>query len=256
MSSLASLQRQLQSHVLSGDDTLAAQIESTDAVPASTRLAIYSDAYRLRLIEALQANYPVLDALLGSDEFARLTQLYLSAYPSRHYSIRWFGHRLAGFVRELDEFRAQPWLPEIADWEWKVATAFDATDAALLELDDLATVAPEDWSSLVLTLHPSVQTIAVTTNVAEIVKAAGNEQSLPEGKIGDEGAWLIWRRDLAVQYRSLDPVEARALNTLATGATFEALCEAMAELMDADEVPQRAAQFLRTWIDEQLLEKR
>jgi hypothetical protein len=256
MSSLASLQRLLQSHIVDGDQTLAAEIESTDAIPAATRLSIYSDAYRLRLIEALQANYPILDRFMGTDEFVRLTQLYLSSNPSRHFSIRWFGHRLAEFMRDYAEYRQHPWLAELAEWEWKVATAFDASDAELLTLDDLAGLAPDEWPSLYLTLQPSAQRIGVVTNAPVIAKAAGSEQALPHGALCDERVeWLIWRRDLEVQFRSLDGVEACALDCIRNGATFEAMCEKMAEVVDSDEVPLRAVQYLRAWIDEQLLEK-
>jgi hypothetical protein len=256
MSTLAALQRQFQSHILEGDAALADEIDSTESVSASTRLGIYSDAYRVRLIEALQANYPVLDRLLGADEFARLTQLYLSSHPSRHFSIRWFGHRLAEFLQDYDEYRLRPWLAELANWEWKVTIAFDARAADLLALEDLSTIAPDEWPSLRLRLQPSVQRIGVASNVTEIVKAMASEEAMPAGRAGNERVeWMIWRRDLDVKYRLLSTIEAAALDCVQGGGTFEEMCEVIAEHIETDAVPQHAAQLLRSWIDEQLLEK-
>src|SRR5690242_17143101 len=96
--SFAQLQRDLQAHVLRGSNQIESQIDSTESVSSSTRLAIYADAYRLRLIEALESNYPVLAQLLGTDQFATIARYYIEAHPSQHYSIRWFGHRLAEFL--------------------------------------------------------------------------------------------------------------------------------------------------------------
>jgi hypothetical protein len=262
MSALATLQRKLQRLIVDGDDVIASAIESSAAIPATTRLRIYSDAYRLRLIEALQANYPALERLVGADRFARLTQLYLSMNPSRHFSIRWFGHELASFLREFDECRDEPWLAELAEWEWKVATAFDASDAESLTASSLADLAPEAWPTLTFALHPSVQRIRLLTNAATIAKAAGADLSLPVPERFEPGQldasrhgtpWLIWRQDLVVRFRSLDAMEAAALDAVESGSTFGELCEAIAEYLDADAVPQQAATYLRTWIDERLL---
>jgi hypothetical protein len=252
--SLARLQRELQLHIVDGDASIAVSIDSSDKVSAATRLRIYSDAYRLRLIEALQANYPVLEQLMGAEDFAQLTQLYLSLHPSRHYSIRWFGDRLASFLNEFDDYRKTPWLAELATWEWTVATAFDARDAKPLIIDDLAKVTPDAWPALTFDFHPSVQRIGLTTNAAAIAKAAGNDEVPPQpARLDRRVEWLIWRQDLTVRYRSLDAIEASAIDAIGRGANFGELCEAIAEHLAADDVPQKAALLLRSWIGEQLL---
>ncbi len=254
MTSLASLQRDLQKLIVDGDESIASAIDSSDEIPAATRLKIYSDAYRLRLIEALQANFPVLERLLGADQFARVTQLYLSIRPSRHFSIRWFGHELQQFLREFDEYRDQPWLAELAEWEWKVAMAFDEHDTELLTIDAVAGVTPEDWPGLNFFFHPSVQRVGLTTNATAIAKASGEEQPLPQPvQLAERTESLIWRQDLIVRYRSLDVTESAAIDAVRTGATFGELCETIAQHVAADEVPLRAATLLRRWIDDQLL---
>jgi hypothetical protein len=254
MISLATLQRQLQSHIIDGDAALADSIDSSAEIPATTRLRIYSEAYRLRLIEALQANFPALERLMGADEFSRMTQLYLSICPSRHFSIRWFGHELPKFLREFADYCEQSWWAELAEWEWKIAAAFDARDADALSITALANVAPDDWPLLRFEVHPSVQRIDLTTNAAAIAKAIGNDEPFPQPvQLAERGQWLIWRQDLGVRFRSLETAEAAALDALCNGATFGELCEAIGAHVDADAVPQLAAQLLRNWIEEKLL---
>jgi hypothetical protein len=257
MSRIQHLQRELQAWVIDGEAAIATTIDASAEIPAATRLQIYSDAYRLRLIEALQANYPLLAQLLGEHGFARLTQLYLTIQPSHHYSIRWFGHRLADFLCEHPDYRKQPWLPELATWEWAIATAFDAADAATLTAADLAAVAPDAWAGMRFVLHPSVQRMALTTNVVMIAQAAADNLSLPRPSTQERAEWLIWRQDLTVQYRSLDAIEAAALDAVVAGATFSELCELLvAREADEDQVPLIAAGFLRQWVADQCLSNR
>jgi hypothetical protein len=253
MSRLAQLQSALQAHIIDGDLRVTDSIDSSAEIPAATRLQIYSDAYRLRLIEALQANYPLLAQLIGDDAFARLTQLYLVLHPSRHYSIRWFGHRLAQFLGEYPDYCDQPGLVEMARWEWKIAIAFDASDAVSLTEQDLASLAPEEWPQLKFSVHPSMQRIALMTNAVAIVRAANGGESLPPVTIAPQTEWLIWRQELSVQYRSLSAIEAAALDAVAAGASFSEMCEAIAQYVAADDVPLQAATFLKQWIAGQYL---
>ncbi|HYM35777.1 MAG TPA: DNA-binding domain-containing protein [Steroidobacteraceae bacterium] len=249
---LVELQRALQSHVIDGDATIADAIDSSAEISADTRLKIYFDAYRLRLIEALEANFPVLANFLGDEEFSKLTQLYLAVHPSRHYSIRWFGHHLAEFLAEYPDYREQPWLVELAEWEWAIAAGFDAGDAHPIVVDDLAVVAPDEWPTLHFIFHPSVKRATVNTNIVAIVKASAADQKLPTPKRSNAPSeWLVWRRNLTVQYRSLETDEAAALDTALRGEHFGAICETIAEHRDPDTAPLRAASLLKQWITEE-----
>ena len=175
MSALAQLQRDLQRHVLNGDVAIADAVNGTPAVPAATRLAVYSNAYRARLAEALEANMPHLRELLGAEEFGVVARRYIDAHPSQYASIRWFGDRLA---HELERSHAaQPWIAELARWEWALAASFDAQDAATLGIESLGSVAPGDWAELRLEFHPSVQVLTLQTNAQALFKALSETQA-------------------------------------------------------------------------------
>lgn len=255
MNSLAHLQRALQAHVLEGRNDIADAIDESPSIPASTRLGVYSDAYRLRLIEALESNFPVLAKLLGTEGFSRMAQQYCVTHPSRHFSIRWFGHQLADFLTVFPDYREQPWFAELASWEWRVAAAFDAADASLLTIDHLGGIAPEEWPALRFIPHPSLRRLALTTNVAAIVKAAANDESLPTPQLLNHRVeWMIWRKELLVQYRSLAAPEATALDALIKGEDFESICERLTEFYDGESIPLHAATLLKTWTVDQCLQ--
>jgi hypothetical protein len=237
-----------------GDAAIADAVNGTQAVPASTRLAVYSNAYRIRLADALAANVPRLKELLGDEDFGAIAAAYVDAHPSQFASIRWFGDRLA---QELEQSHAaEPWLAELAQWEWALAASFDAADAAAVGVECLATVAPGDWAELRLQFHPSVQSLQLTTNAQALFKALSEEQPLPRPAILQEPQpWLLWRQDLKTQYRSLEPAEAAALQVMRDGGTFGDMCEVLCRWHGAEEVPLAAAGMLKRWLVETLLIK-
>jgi hypothetical protein len=249
---LEKLQRELQAHILSGDETIAASINATEAVPVATRLRIYSDAYRLRLLEALRDNYPVVHTALGDDDFDALGNGYLETHPSRTRSIRWFGNRLADYVAE--RHAEYPWLADLARWEWAIAAAFDAADAVPIAIDALAHVLPERWAELTFELHPTLQRLDLVSNVVELYRSHIAETAMlkPEAS-ATPTHWLIWRNDLATRYRQLETDEAVALDLVRANGTFEALCERLCEWHEPDAVPMRAATLLKAWIAEGLV---
>ena len=93
--SLGAQQHQLAAAIRDGAD--AAGLLAGDY---ATGLEVYRHAYRARLASALADNYTVLSRALGDEGFDALAQAYVTARPSRHPSIRWFGHELAGFMAE------------------------------------------------------------------------------------------------------------------------------------------------------------
>jgi hypothetical protein len=251
-SALIELQRDFQRHVMHGLERIVDAVDGSTDVPATLRLAIYSDAYRLRLTEALASTLPRLQQLLGEDQFAGIAREYIDLCPSSYPSIRWFGDRLPRLLRK--SFPTQPWLAELATWEWSVAAAFDGADAEAVGIEALAAIAPEQWPTLTFQFHPTVQVLAVRTNAPLVFKALSADDVPPECVELDEAqSWLIWRAGLKTQYRSLAPDEVAALAAMRDGGSFEALCDTLCAWHEATAVPAQAAGLLKRWVVEQMI---
>lgn len=249
---LLELQRAFQHHVLHGGADIAAAINESGRVSAQLRLAVYADAYRLRLAEALAHNYPRLQQLLGEEAFSTVARSYLDEHPSHSVSVRWFGNRLAAHLgnRHPD----QPWLTELASWEWAIAAAFDAIDATPLSDAALADVDPADWPALRFQFHPSMQRLRLDTNAPALFKALSDELACPApAKLQQPQQWLIWRQELTPRYRSLPDDEAAALDTLIAQGTFGDACETLCDWHDPTDVPAQIARMLKTWVSEAMI---
>jgi len=259
---LNDLQQAVQAHILAGGDTPAALLAAV-APPADVRWRIYADGYRLRLIEALAAQYPVLAARLGTDAFSALALEFVEARPSIHRSIRDYGSELETFAGARGDRNLDRMLGELAAFEWRLAGAFDAAQRPATTPADLAEVKPEEWATLAFTAVPSVQRLRTTTNAVAVwraVKAATESpeasasavEATPAAAVVDAIEWLIYRRELTVEFRSLPPDEAAAFDLLTSGASFGDLCGSLAEA--GSETPAlQAAGWLKGWLTEGLL---
>jgi len=253
VSRLPDIQEAFQRFLLQGDSEIVSQVVGTQRVPVETRLGIYGDAYRSRLIEALQSSFPILAELLGEADFHTLASKYVTAHESTFFSIRYYGDQLAEFLASDADYAKAPLLAELAKWEWAMAAAFDAADTEPIDTDALARVAPEDWAGLRFDWSPSVQILDLEWNVPDIWKAVTEEQEQrPEPSL-EPARWLIWRRDLQIYFRRLAPEEAAAIAASMESQTFGELCVVLCEHLDESEAARHAAGFLRGWVQSGLI---
>ncbi len=255
MTSLQALQRDIQRYVMWPDAPRALgglrHIVDAGRLSAPQRLGLYAVGYQLRLIEALQTDYPVVLGLVGEDRFDALARSYSTANPSRHPNLRWYG---AGFAAHLRKQAARrPVLAEVAQFEWAVGLAFDAADAPVIALEDMARVSPELWPGLGFTLHPAVQRFSLQWNAPALWAAHSDGAALRARKAAAPQTWGLWRREQTPRYRQLPADEAWALNAVARGRNFAQLCAGLCRWVPEDQAPVRAATLLKTWVAEGML---
>lgn len=250
MSSLPVTEALFQDYVLGADARIAAEIHGPDDEFRAARLAIYRDAYRLRLIEVLGSDYEALKVHCG-DEFDSIAGQYLAAHPSTFRNVRWFGGELAAFLRSDPRYADRPLLADLARFEWTLGLAFDAPDQQPVTFDEVAATPAEHWAELRFEPHPSLRVVRLRAEAVALWNSiqAGSPAG-PPGADGEFADWAIWRKALSPYFRSLDQEEAWALGALRTGSSFSELCAGLCDwLPEADAAP-RAAQLLRGWVEE------
>ncbi len=254
MDTLRRLQEDFQGYLLARDERMHPHVVGSAQVGAGERLAIYADAYRLRLLEALDTDYPGLHTLLGDDEFDAMGRAYIAAHPSVHFSLRWFGDRMSEFLHTVEPYSKYPAFTEMAAFEWAKSGAFDAADAALCSVADMAAIPPDAWPGLRFVPHSSLRRLDLRWNVPTLWKTIDTGQEPPALEENDYPiAWLVWRQDLLTYFRSLNVDEAWALDALQRGETFAAICEGLSEWVDAQNVALHAAGLLKQWLTDGLI---
>ncbi len=254
MSVLHALQGEFQRFLLTGESKIAERVAGSATIDPLRRLAIYHDAYRSRLIEALESDYTAIKALLGEEAYRTMASAFVEATPSVYRNLRWYGDGLPEFLRNAAPYADSPWLHELASFEWTITLAFDAADEPALSFAELAAVDPSSWPTLTFGFHPSLQRLALHSNAPAIRKATDAEETLPPPEYKTEAVpWMLWRKDFTVKFRSLSPEEAWGIDRARAGGTFSELCEGLCEWADPEQAAGRMAGMLRGWVDDHLI---
>lgn len=247
MSTLVDWQQGLAAAVL-------ARTPSTASPFGARGVAVYHEAYRLRLLEVLEADFPVLARSIGAEAFRTLGYTYIQSHRSTHFSVRWYGHAFARHVLRHAARGQRRVLAEIAHLEWLLGEAFDAADAAPVGPETLGGLAPAAWPGARLCFHPAVRVLrlhASTLAFWQWARDDGTPGSKPRlsSTVGEARSTLVlWRSDLLVRYRVLDAIEAQVLRHALSGADFATICEALAMQHAAAELPGLIARLFASWL--------
>lgn len=251
MSPLNVTQARFQAYVLARDSAIVREVAGSDEVFRRDRLDIYYNAYRLRLAEALATDYEILKAYIGDELFDAIVGEYIDTYPSVFRNVRWFGGRVADFLRDASLYAEQPILADLARFEWTLGLAFDAADAAALRFEDVAAVPPEAWTRMRLKPHPALHVVELRTNAVAVWNELRNaNRGIAPETLPEPLRWVIWRKEFSPYFRSLEADEAWALEAMMNHLSFGEICGGLCQWLAEDQAAPRAAALLRGWVDE------
>ena len=176
--------------------SLEGWLRSAPGPAAAVRLEIYANAYFARIHGVMVEDFGALARALGEAGFHDLVTAYLCVHPPERPSLRHVGERLPGFLADhgaAAPFRRRwPFAADLARLEVALADAFDAPDAPALTREDLASVPPERWADLSLTLHPSVRLLRIGSAALALRRAfEADAEPAPGGGVVPA---VVWRR--------------------------------------------------------------
>ncbi|MEN9916579.1 MAG: hypothetical protein RLY40_511 [Pseudomonadota bacterium] len=253
MSALANLQQSVQAHVMGEDEQILNQLVLPVKGTVHERLAVYSNAYDWRLIDALHQEYGLLAKLVGDEAFTELAEAFIDAYPSQFYSIARFSEPLVQFLAEQLPYSQQPHLSELTQLIKALIVSLEAADASCLNFEALANVAEQNWPSLCFKFHPSVQYFCFNYNSYAIWQALIQEKIVPEVQ-KSKSHCVVWRKELQSYAVALTEVEALVLNLLQQDFCFADVCEAVYDkgFMPEAQTANFVANLLATWLNNHL----
>lgn len=247
--SLREVQDQMQAAILTGDEGVLPLLMDNSRTGRETLFGVYRHAYVARLIDILRHEHEVLHGYLGDDQFISLARAYIAAHPSRNQNARWFAAHLPEYLATTEPYAAHVELAGLAALQRALTNAFDAADAPVLTIANLATVPPEAWANMTFVPHPAVARLDRAANVLAIWLALKDETPPPAVENKDTPERLIvWRHETRPMVRRLEPEEAMLWDEAAKGVPFGVLCEMAATYDDPDTAALRVAQYLQGWI--------
>ncbi len=178
--------------------------------PAGTvgdRWHIYASGLVVRVMEAIENDFPALTRVLGPGPLRSLIARYTRRFPPSSYDLGRVGDGLVAFLDGDPLTRDLPFLPDLAGLEWAVAGAFVAADEPAFTLDDVARLGPE---AVIELRFPLCRAVAVMRSPWPIYDIwACRNKPLDEVDVALSGrpcSVLVSRRGLEVVCRPLDDV--------------------------------------------------
>lgn len=245
---------------LGGEPGYEARLESAaatlpiardDRLSPAERVGIYTGMIFLRIRDAIAEDFPATLAALGEGRWDETIAAYLRAHPTDHPDLRMAARFLPAFLRRSERGP----IADLADLEWALVDSFTAGDAAPLRPEALQALAPEEWPELEIRVVPSLRLLEPRSACDR------NRKALLEGADAplDEEAPFplrLWRRDLRVFHKRIEPLECEALARAAQGTSFADLCEWLADAAPDREPSEAAVGLLQTWLADELLAAR
>lgn len=197
--------------------------------PGEDRLQVYADGYPARVAESLKETYEAVKHVLGEGMFLRVAAEYADTRPSVSFDLGMAGRNFSAFLKNARVTEKLPFLPELAQLEWRVAEAFHAYDAAPMDPAALAAFAPEDWERLVFAFRPSVTLFRSAWPVVDLWRARRTPIEEFDLELANRPQnVLVHRVGFKVACEALESEEFRVLEGLLAGRTLGAVCDELA----------------------------
>lgn len=216
---------------------------------ARAGLSVYLNNYRAQLLASLSASYPVLRAWMGDTRFESAAATHIDSVLPHSWTLDAYGLDFPETLERLSPAEIE--LAELARLERELGLAFVGPDAASVRPADLTGI---DWETAIVDFVPTFRRLWVSTNAAAIWSAISNGETPPPAAFLAERATLvIWRHDLAPEFRTASPEEAEAFGYLRAGQTFGSLCATLVERLGEEEGPALAGSLLGQWLSDGLI---
>jgi hypothetical protein len=120
-------------------------------------MSVYRNTTFKGALDALRANYPTVERLVGSEWFTASAHAYLDIGWPSNPSLVTFGEHYPDFLAFFEPARPLAYLPGVARLDRSWTEAHVAPDAPVLEAPMLAGLGQDALFALTLRLHPSVR---------------------------------------------------------------------------------------------------
>ena len=242
-------------------EVAASFIAPNSNLSAFERLEIYNRQYWFRVLGALAEDFAALRTVVGAPAFEALSIAYLTAHPSRSFTLRNLGAHLPAWLVANPKYagRRHRLAVDVARIEWAFVEAFDNAEYTPLTPDQIATL---DGDSR-LGLQPHLRLIALEYPADDLVLGLhkGDKRQTSEAGVSHENpdeapvqlprlrrrlTWLAAHRvDGSIYYLRLAREEFLTLTALREGRPLGEAVEAA--FVESKIVPSKRPAQLRGW---------
>ncbi len=212
-----------------GPERLGDVVRPSRTLSSEQRIGIYHDMYLLRMVEALEFDYPGVAHLLGHARFHRLVESYVGTHPSRSYTLNRLGDHLPDYIATLETLPRRALLADLARLELAITLVFDAAHHDALSAGEIVSIPAEAWPAIRFRPIDAMRLLRLDYPVDDYlqsIKQGGDPPPLRKSP-----RWLlVFRSDLSVRQATLPRREWTMLDAICRGLPLAAAVETLAGL--------------------------
>lgn len=204
--------------------------------------AVYRNTWLKGLLDALDANYPVIAMLLGPEVFHDAALDFARQHPAKTPVLALYGEGFADFLARHPLGHEISYLRDVAALERLWTESFFAPDANALVPQQYAALRPAQLLGLRAGLHPAARVARFETPAVTIWQAHRADGEFEEL----EPEWcaeqvLVTRQRMSVSVMLLDDAAYRVLLEIRRGQTIGSAVESAAEACPAADLARALA---------------
>jgi hypothetical protein len=217
------------------------------------RVGVYQGMYLLRMIEALEGDYPAVAHFLGDEEFADLVTRYVESHPSTSYTFNRLGRRFPEFIKSSRGIRRKVFVADLARLELAVTEVFDAPESPAWPAEEIAKLPHDAWERAVLKPIAAFRLGAYGYPVNAYLQSV-KEENHDHPDVGRKATHVaVWRKRYEVWRLDLPKPAYEFLELLARGRPFGKAVAASARSLQGNPGEQ-LFRWLRDWVAEGMFE--
>ncbi len=217
------------------------------------RVGVYQGMYLLRMIEALEGDYPAVAHFLGDEEFADLVTRYVAAHPSTSYTFNRLGRHLPEFIRKTRGVRRKAFVADLARLELAVTEVFDAPASPAWPAEAIAKITHEAWERAVFRPIAAFRLGAYAYPVNAYLQSVKEENHDHPDTGRKPTRVAVWRKNYEVWRLDLSEPAYDFLHALTRGRPFGKAVAAAARGLQGSAGDQ-LFRWLRDWVAEGMFE--
>ncbi len=222
-------------------------VRPSHLLTSAERVEIYHGMYLLRMVEALEADYPAVRHFLGEEAFERLVIEYVGTFPSRGYTLNRLGDHLPAFLGEHRERPHAVFLADLARYELAVTEAFDERESPILSPDAVKAIPATAWPMARLEPVAAFRLLALRHPVTPHVEASklGSAPPAPRRR----QCWIaVYRRNYSVMRVDLSRAQYKLLSALASGTPLGEAVAAVVLQLRASRRESAVFRWFSSWV--------